>query len=134
LNGSRRLRTALAVVAALTLLLMVSVTLTVCLLLSSAFTAAETALWALAFLQSVAMQVLVTNTIVSLATLTLNLACSWVLLRVGRRRQREEVAQKLKRKKAKLADQVSAAAVRCILLLLLPLLSLLLSILCLLDL
>jgi hypothetical protein len=67
--------------AALLVVVMVAFTLIVCILLPSAFTAEETALWALAFLEAVAMQILVTNTVLSLVTLLLKTAVSWARLR-----------------------------------------------------
>ena len=87
-------------------------TLIVCLLLSSAFTAEETALWALAFLESVAMQILVTNTVLSLATLVLKTAVSWALLRASRKHQRRQQAKKLSQRREVLTAEATAAVVR----------------------
>jgi hypothetical protein len=91
---------------------MVAFTLIVCILLSSAFTAEETALWALAFLESVAMQVLVTNTLLSLATLVLKTVFCWALLRASRKHQRRQQAKKLSQRKEVLTAEATAAVVR----------------------
>ena len=98
--------------AALLVVVMVAFTLIVCILLSSAFTAEETALWALAFLESVAMQILVTNTVLSLATLVLKTAVSWALLRASRKHQRRQQAKKLAVRKEVLTTEATAAVVR----------------------
>ncbi len=98
--------------AALLVVVMVAFTLIVCLLLSSAFTAEEMALWALAFLESVAMQILVTNTVLSLATLVLKTVVSWAMLRAGRKRQRRQQAKKLAVRKEVLTAEATAAVVR----------------------
>ncbi len=90
----------------------VSVTLIICILLSSAFTAEETALWALAFLESVTMQILVTNTVLSLATLVLKTVGSWAMLRAGRKRQRRQQAKKLSQRREVLSTEAAAAVVR----------------------
>ena len=98
--------------AALLVVVTVAFTLTVCLLLSSAFTAEETALWALAFLESVAMQILVTNTLLSLATLVLKTVFCWALLRASRKHQRRQQAKKLAVRKEVLTTEAAAAVVR----------------------
>jgi hypothetical protein len=56
-------------------------------------------------------QVLVTNTVLSLVTIVLKLAISWVLLRAGRKRQHKRQAKKLQKKKAALAVQAVEVAV-----------------------
>ncbi len=102
----------MTILAALLVVVMVAFTLIVCLLLSSAFTAEETALWAVAFLESVAMQILVTNTALSLATLVLKIVISWALLRASRKHQRRQQAKKLSQRKEVLATKDAAAVVR----------------------
>jgi hypothetical protein len=111
-NDNRGRRHALTTLAALLVVVMVAFTLIVCILLSSAFTAEETALWALAFLESVAMQILVTNTVLSLATLVLKTVVSWAMLRAGRKRQRRQQAKKLAVRKEVLTAEATAAVVR----------------------
>ncbi len=98
--------------AALLVVVMVAFTLIVCILLSSAFTAEETALWAVAFLESVAMQILVTHTVLSLATLVLKTVVTWAMLRAGRKRQRRQQAKKLSQRKEVLTTEAAAAVVR----------------------
>jgi hypothetical protein len=110
-NDNRGRRHALTSLAALLVVVMVAFTLIVCILLSSAFTAEETALWALTFLESVAMQILVTNTVLSLATLVLKTVGSWALLRAVRKRQHRQQAKKLSQRREALTTEAAAAAV-----------------------
>jgi hypothetical protein len=56
-------------------------------------------------------QILVTNTVLSLVTIVLKLAISWVLLRAGRMRRHKIEAKKLQKKKAALVVQAVKAAV-----------------------
>jgi hypothetical protein len=111
-NDNRGRRHALTGLAALLVVVMVAFTLIVCILLSSAFTAEETALWALSFLESVVMQILVTNSVLSLGTLVLKTAVCWALLRASRKHHRQQQAKKLSQRKEALTTEAAAAVVR----------------------
>jgi hypothetical protein len=91
---------------------MVAITLVMCLLVSATFDAAETVLWAESFLKSVAMQVLLTNTLLTLGTLLLKLFFSWLLLLAGRKHQRKREAKALQQRKEAVAKEATAAEVR----------------------
>jgi hypothetical protein len=58
------------------------------------------------------MQILVTNTVLSLATLVLKTAVSWALLRASRKHQRRQQAKKLASRKEVLTAEAAAAVVR----------------------
>ena len=111
--SNRRL---LATLSVAVLVVLASFTLTICLLLSGAFSNEECGMWAVDVAQSAAMQIFVTHPILGLMTLVGQLAASWLLLRLGQRHQVVLQAANLKQRESDtLRRQLGAANLAAVL-------------------
>jgi hypothetical protein len=106
----RRDRYVLTALASVVLAVIAVFTLQICLMAAAAFTLEQSVEWVVDVAQSIAVQVLVAGPAVDLLLFLLKLLLSWLLLRVGRRRQFLQQRQVLKAQAARLARRESSVA------------------------
>ena len=88
-------RHALSAINYLFLGVLAAFTFAVCLLVSAAFTDTECALWVWSVVESIAMQIFVTDIIIAICVLGVKLFVSWLLLRSDHRRKAKRRTEKL---------------------------------------